>query len=114
MEVNDARLLACGYTRYQPTAVTPDGITDLYQKAVRDAGGRICYFIDVQKWAGWVHPYTGEKIEPSYEFEAYFEDKKTGKPLRILLYSGWDIDEAEKYIEVIFNLGLWKEYDTGE
>ena len=53
-------------------------------------------------------------MEPSYEFEAYFEDKKTGKPLRILLYSGWDIDEAEKYIEVIFNLGLWKEYDTGE
>ena len=103
--------MACGYTRHQPSAIDPDGVTDLYQKVIRSADGLRQYFIDVRKWSKWVHPYTGEEREPTYEFDAYFEDKKTGKPVRILLYSGWEIEEAERRIADIFNLGLWKDYD---
>ena len=110
-EITEAVLFAHGYTRHQPSAVDPDGITDLYQKVVRSADGIRQYFIDVRRWSGWVHPYTGEKTQPTYEFEACFEDKKTGKPVRILLYSGWEIEEAERRIAEVFNLGSWKSYD---
>jgi hypothetical protein len=108
----DARLLDCGYMRHQPTSFDPDGVTDLFQKAVRSADGLRQYFISVRKWSESFHPHTGERRPPSYEFETYFEDKKSRKPLRILLYSGWTIEEAEKQIAEIFSLGLWKDYDT--
>ena len=110
-KITEAKLLASGYTRHLPSAIDPDSVTDLYQKVIRSADGLRQYFIDVRKWSKWVHPYTGEEREPTYEFDAYFEDKKTGKPMRILLYSGWEIEEAERRIADIFNLGLWKDYD---
>jgi hypothetical protein len=102
-------ILNAGYKEYPKTPFDFEGIEKNYQKCFYDDIGRK-YFINIHKWRDMHHPHTGELIEGGYNFTTQFEDKNTGAPMNLDLFSGWTIEEAEATIERIWKV-QFKYYD---
>ena len=94
--MNDKEILDNGYREYKPTRFHSEGITKCFQKRFDDECGKK-YFIDIHKW-DW---YSGDYHHLSYEFFAQLN--QNDKPIDITLFNGWEIEDAEKWIEKVWN-----------
>lgn len=115
--MTDQDLLDRGFKEYPPTyPIDYDGIETKFQKRYDDEVGKR-YFIIVNKWKPFFDSRTGKTWGSNYEYEVYFQkdDGKGGsKAINILLYSGWDVDEAEEYVWKLFETGLFDYYEKWE
>ena len=106
--VIDEKLKERGYTEFKPSILDHEGIETKFQKRFDDEVGKK-YFITVDKWRVLIHPHTGEKIGPGYEFTTQFSF--CGKPVNINCFSGWDIEEAEAKIEDMWHKCMFDYYE---
>lgn len=104
------RLLEKGFRRFEPSSLDNENITDKYQKRYDDEKGKK-YFITVNKWRPWVHPYTGDKFGPSYDYDIQLYKKDTRDAINVNFLSSWNIDDVEDYAEKLFNTGLFDYYE---
>ena len=107
MERDD--FIKAGYTRFEPSSMEDECITDLYQKCFRDEDGNKKYFITVERWD--YNPMSdGRDIPIAYDFIVQFvtEDDRT---LNVDLFNGWDIETTEDFVKKMFDLGWFKYYE---
>lgn len=106
-------LLANGYREFKPGPLDHEKIRTKYQKRFRDEFGTK-YFITVDEWEPWTHPYTGETTGPGYEFETQLSFGEPGTPVNIMVFGNPTLKEAEEKIEEIFNNVDWNYYEKEE
>ena len=109
--MTDNDILNAKYKEFEPSPFHNSGVTKCFQKRFDDDVGKK-YFIDINRWDFPPHPYTGEQTPTSYEFEAYFT--KDDNPINITLYSHWDIETAEKFLDEMWikmNLDYYERWD---
>lgn len=94
--MTDVEIINAGYKEYKPTPFHSEAVTKCFQKRFDDDYGKK-YFIDINKWEFPPHPHTGELMPVSYEFGAQIEFND--KPINFTLFSGWEIEDAEKWVE---------------
>lgn len=102
-KITDEALMEHGYKKYTPTTQNAS-IVCVFQKRFLDASGTK-YFITVNKWDHSFVPVDrrGDHYEPyGYEYELYFTYKDSGRAVKMLLYAGWTIEQAEKFAEDFF------------
>ena len=105
----EEKLIEKGYVEFEPSPLD-NGVTTMFQKRFDDKIGKK-YFITVKRWDFPPHPYTGEHIPTSYEYESQLYEKDTHNPINISHFSGWDIDKVEMWYERHWNN---EEYDYYE
>lgn len=115
--MTDQDFIQRGFKQFSPTPYfDSNGIETLFQKRYDDKIGKR-YFITVNKWKPIVDYRNGKTWPSNYEYEVYFQkDDGNGntKAIKILLYSGWNIDEAEEYVQKLFETGLFEYYEKWE
>lgn len=96
--ITDERIRQAGYTEYTPSSIDNECITKFFQKCFSDDVGKK-YYIDIKRWDFPPHPYTGESIPTSYEFEVQF-NTEDDRVMDLTLFShGWTIENAEEFVE---------------
>lgn len=107
--MNENELLEKGYKIYPPTVIDSPNMQRLFQKRVKDCNGDTLYFIDIKEYGG---------TETRYEYEIYLYQNRTHKPLKLLFYNGWSLDDVEMYANLIYtDMGdrtLFEPYETSE
>jgi hypothetical protein len=87
-----------------------------FQKRYDDEIGKR-YFITINKWRAFRHPYTGEEFPATYEYSVQLY-KKDGrhdvKAVDFLFHSTWSVDEVEEYMNKLFETGLFEYYEKWE
>ena len=107
-------LINAGYTRYEPLPFE-ECQTDLYQKLIRDDNGNKKYFINIYVWDFSKYEQPGRKSDnPHFEVQTQLRHKKTGQHLEIALFDGWSVEDTEKFLEDVFNLGWFCNYENSE
>ena len=112
--MTDQDFISRGFKQFPPTPhLDPDGMETHFQKRYDDEVGKR-YFITVNKWKAFEHPYTHERFEPTYEYSAQLY-KKSGrhdaKAVDFLFHSTWTLDEVEDYMQKLFDTGLFDYYE---
>lgn len=104
-DLNDKAILDAGYTEYEPSLIDTANVTKCFSKWFWDAFGKR-YAIHIKKW-DWTN------IDPSmgikYEFEVQVAIDE--KPINITLFSGWDVEEVENYMERLWSQGTYDYYE---
>ena len=98
-----------GYQRYDSTNQYSDA---LYQKKFFDDNGNAKYYINVDHY-NFDNVKMSNEARKNYEFEYMTQliSKATNCPINITLFSGWQIDDAEEHIEMLYNSGMYKQYE---
>ena len=109
-KITEQKLLDEGFQKFSPSRIDPDSVERCYQKRYDDETG-IKYFITIRKWKGWIHPYTGEKAEPAYECSTQLYQKDTHNALDLTFHSSWTLEDVEKYLESLFDTGMYDYYE---
>lgn len=105
----DNDLMSRGYRKIEPGPFDHKGVVAKFQKRFDDYNGKK-YFITVDKWEEHVFP-NGSVCPVNYEFFIQLSDLKTGKPVNILFFSGWNIEDIERRADEIWQMGCWAYYD---
>jgi hypothetical protein len=115
--MTDQDFLSRGFKQYPPTPhLDSDGIETHFQKRYDDEIGKR-YFITINKWMQWEHPYTREVFGPSYEYsvQLYKKDgRRDAKAVDFLFHNTWTINEVEEYMQKLFETGLFEYYEKWE
>lgn len=101
-----------GYKRFKSSSFDSDCVSDLYQKAIRDGNDDRLYFIDIKKW-DFSRYQNRMQNQPhiSYEIGTQLTHRETENALNITFISGWNLDDAERFIEQLWKTGLFRGYD---
>lgn len=115
--MTDQDFIQRGFKQFPPTPrLDPDSMETHFQKRYDDEVGKR-YFITVNKWKEFEHPYTHEKFESTYEYSVQLY-KKSGrhdaKAVDFLFHSTWTLDEVEDYMQKLFETGLFEYYEKWE
>lgn len=115
--MTDNDFLSKGFKQFPITPIIdPDGMETHFQKRYDDEIGKK-YFITVNKWKSYTHPYTRETFPPTYEYDVQLYQKGgryTAKAIDLLFHSTWTIEEVENYMEKLFQTGLFEYYEKWE
>ena len=109
----DQELLDRGFMQYKPSEIDHESVEACFQKRYDDEKGKK-YFINVKKWASYVHPYSGEIFPESYEYDTQLYKKDDHDAINLLFHSTWSLDDVEDYIEKFWNTGLFDYYEKFE
>ena len=96
-----------GFVEYEKSIIEHDSVDHVYQKMYGDQLGKK-YFLDVKHY-NLRHPYTHEDLS-GYEIigQLYLKDSHNAVNIEFLES---DIDEAEKFIDSLFNKKLVEYYE---
>lgn len=115
--MTDQDLLDRGFKQFAPMPhLDPEGIETRFQKRYDDEVGKR-YFITVNKWRVFKHPYTGEEFPATYEYSVQLykkESRRDVKAVDLLFHSAWSIDEVEEQMEKLYETGLFEYYEKWE
>lgn len=106
--MNDEMIIAKGYKECGASLLNKS-IIQIFQKRFDDDIGKK-YFIDINKWS-WKEFGREELPDYTYEFEIQLYSKDLHEPLNLNFFSGWDIDKVERYVESIWNNGMFDYYE---
>lgn len=98
----EEKLIEKGYTEFKPSSIDSDAVTKCFQKRFDDSIGKK-YFITIKRWDFPPHPYTGEQIPTSYEYESQLYEKDTHEPINISHFGGWKVDKVEAWYRKHWN-----------
>lgn len=93
-----------GYKEYKPTQFDNDNVVLRFQKRFDDDFGKK-YFIDALKWDNSYIPiYQRDKWwKPFlYTYETQITVSKDENPVNLEFFSGWTIEQVEKFMEDFF------------
>lgn len=100
--ITDTKIRQVGYTEYAPSPIDNECVTKSFQKCFKDDVGKK-YYINIKRWDFPPHPYTGEPIPTSYEFEVQF-NTEDDRVMDLTLFShGWTIENAEEFVEEMWH-----------
>ena len=115
--MTDQYLIEKGFHQFRPTPrLDPERIETKFQKRYDDIFGKK-YFITINKWGEFKHPYTGEVFPASYEYDVQLhkkDDRENAKAVDLLFHSTWGLEEVEEYMEKLFDTGLFEYYEKWE
>ena len=112
--MNDDYIKEHGYKEYQVLLFDNKSIVARFQKRFDDDYGKK-YFIDIIKWSNDYVPF--EKRDKwwtpySYEFEVHVSMHEDEKPINLLFFSNWALEDVEKYMEEFFEKMKPNYYET--
>lgn len=103
MELNEKTLVERGYHKYKPSRFDGQFVIAKYQKRFDDDIGKK-YFLDVKEYDNSAFERSDILADKyQHEFELYLEFGESDKPMKILMYCGWTLEEAEEMAEL-----MWK------
>ena len=105
---NEQMLLDAGFAKYDVPSYEPSSVDACYQKRYKD-GKNTKYFLDVKHW-DIKHPDTNADLG-GYEINGQFYLKGTHNAINMTFLTP-DLDEAENFINSLFDKGLLENYDT--
>ena len=114
--MTDQDFLNKGYNEYPPSQFEDENVVKLFQKCFKDNIGKK-YYITVDKWKEWTHPYTKKKYPPAYEYKVQLYANGTHNAIDILYHHTWTLDDVEKHVEDLFTNGnydysvRWGDYE---
>lgn len=111
--MDDNYLIENGFKEFKPGILDNEGVIKCFQKRYDDDIGKK-YFITIKKWRGLTHPYTRQTFPPSYESEIQLYKKGSHKALDLTFHTDWELEEVEKYAEMLFNTGKFDYYEVFE
>ena len=111
--MTDQDFIDLGFREYPPTRFEHEGVEKIFQKRYDDDIGKR-YFIDISKWRGGTHPYTGDRFPESYEYDTQLYSKNKHDAVDIKFHSSWELKDVEDYLKKLFNTGLFDYYETWE
>lgn len=111
--MTDDELIEHGYKEYKPTSFDHESVEKCFQKRFDDDIGKK-YFITVRKWSGWTHPYNGLAVPAGYEASVQFCSADTDDPISMTFHASWRLTDVEKYVEALFQTGLFRYYEKWE
>lgn len=103
-------LIENGYKKYGRDVYDSAAVTGIFQKAFFDDDGKRKYFITWKRWDFGVYPQIRDEMTVQFEGKSQFQTKD-GNYIEITLFSGWDLDESEKFVEKMFKTGFFNRYD---
>lgn len=111
MPITDELLCEQGFHKFAPGPLDNERVETMFQKRYDDEEG-IKYFITIRKWGSATHPYTGDLIPVCYEgnVQLYGNGDKTDA-LDLLFHSSWELEDIERYLEMMWNTGLFEYYE---
>ena len=96
-----------GYHKYKPSHFDSQYVVAKYQKRFDDENGKK-YFLDVLEYDhSDLRQYNISDEKYGHEFELYLTfGGEEDRPMRVLMYCGWTIEQAEEMTEMMWkNLG---------
>ena len=106
----DQDFLSAGFHEFSPSRFEHDGVETCFQKRYDDDHGKK-YFITVNKWRAWEHPYTHEIFPSDYEYHIQMYKKDDHGAIDILFHSSWNLVDVENYMEKLWDTGLFDYYE---
>ena len=103
-------LLDRGFCEFRKGPFQDDGIKTCFQKRYDDKIGKK-YFITVNLWDAWRHPYTGKVIPACLEYSVQLYSKGAHNAVNLLFLSSWTIDLVEEHMERLWDTGLYDYYE---
>lgn len=110
MEITADTLIQNGYKKWK-NVWNGEYCPWLYQKCVYDEDGSKKYFINVKEWDFSMYERDPNMKKPSYETEVQLTKKDNNNAINLLLLSGWSLEDMEKFIEDMWQLGWFKLYE---
>ena len=106
-------LLNQGYEQYKPSPFDGESVKTIFQKVFRNEDNKRKYFLTWKKWvyekyADSMHP---ELKDPRYEGETQLCQKKIGQYIYLTFLHGWNAEDAEEFLEKLFEAGWFENYD---
>lgn len=102
-------LLERGYSRYAPSPVDGECVTDLYQKRFDDETGKK-YFITVKRWDFSKFP-NARGLKPSLEYETQLYKKGSHDAVNLSFFDSWNVEDVEEHVEWMFSSGRFDYYE---
>ena len=106
--MTDKDLLDAGYTEYREEFSHSAYVETAFHKEYTDKIGTK-YFINIYKW-----DYKKDKFltdTSRYEFDAKLYSKDKHNPINLNFFNGWELEDVEKYLDEMFNTGLFDYYE---
>ena len=102
------------YTHYNPSCLDGECVTNVYQRAFNDKNGKRKYFLTCKEWdfSQYADALHKDLNERKYEADTQLVYKKNGQALELTFLNGWDIKEAEEFMDTLFKLGWFEKYDN--
>ena len=107
--MTDKEFTDLGFREFAPTPFDSKSVEKCFQKRYDDDVGKK-YFITVRKWMEMIHPHSGERIPPVYEYDVQLYKKNGHEALDLLFHSNWTLEDVEDYMEKLWNTGLFEYY----
>lgn len=96
-----------GFHEYEPTRFDAENIITCFQKRYDDELGKK-YFIDARLWDFSWSDKVPENYHPELCMQVYQKDTHDAVNFT---YIDWDVDQVEKFIDRMFELGLLEHYE---
>ena len=110
MQITERNLVEKGFVEYPKTFFDSDSVDHCYQKCYRDDLGKK-YFLDVKHY-NLHHPLTQEDLS-GYEVSSQIYLKKNHHAVNLTFLDS-DIEEAESFIDYLFNQDRLDYYERKE
>lgn len=100
------------YNKFSSNAWDNENIECVYQKSFTDENGLRKYFLTWRKWNFSKYSYKDPSLkEAKWEGNTQLEYKKNGQHIDITFLNGWNTEDAEEFLEKLFETGWFKKYD---
>ena len=99
-------LLKMGYKEYKPSPFY--SAQKACQKRIDDSDGNILYFLSVYFYR---HEYDNKD---RYEVHIQLYQKGTHKPLDLNFFDNWDINDVERYADMLYHTGVKPSFEPYE
>lgn len=106
--MTDKEILDAGYTERKENFKHSPYIETSFQKNYVDEIGKK-YSILIYKWNSKKYKFLVDTSTYDFDVKLYSKDKHS--PVNLNFFNGWELEEVEKYLEEMFNTGLFDYYE---
>ena len=114
MIITDDKLIELGFKRYNTAACSKDAKKYLFQKRYLNNKGDILYFLDIYKWDWTIYPWANVPEPYTYEISTQLYTKGDHEAVNLSFGTYMTIEDAEKFINTLFDVGLVEPYELAE
>ena len=113
MLTTDERLIELGFKKYNTNGSLYDAKKHLFQKRYMNDAGDTLYFLDVYKW-DWSFAADRVPDQYTYQITTQLYQKGTHEAINIEFGVGMTIEDAEQFIDTMFDTGMVEPYELAE
>ena len=110
MITTDEELINQGFKKFNASAISSDSVKYMFQKRYKNNQGTTLYFLDINKW-DWSFAKDKVPEQYTYQIETQLYKKGDHEAINIEFGSNITVEDAEKFIQAMFDADLIEAYD---